>query len=269
MFPADADTGTAAVLLDTKAGTAIFGSPEALVLAVPSVVAHVLNLLPAFTKEIKPLESSSALNIIYGHSMRIDPLTQNRRMNNDYTLPTFLELQSDFHADFAIAKQVSRVNGMFADFVLNLTNALHDRSRHLVLGLCIGKDAYTFGLGRIKFSITQCKSAKERDLIIKSISHYQTHEISIQALLLTPPMKDVEGNESGISCVDDMKKMCAEFGIELQTTHPDEVAEMAVEGLQNDAFWLLATTPDTEEKIRARADMILNRETPVPVMVGA
>lgn len=81
--------------------------------------------------------------------------------------------------------------------------------------------------------------------------------------------KDVEGNESGISCVDDMKKMCAEFGIELQTTHPDEVAEMAVEGLQNDAFWLLATTPDTEEKIRARADMILNRETPVPVMVGA
>lgn len=81
--------------------------------------------------------------------------------------------------------------------------------------------------------------------------------------------KDVEGNESGISSVDDMKKMCAEFGIELQTTHPDEVAEMAVQGLQQDAFWLLATTPDTDDKIRARADMILNRETPVPAMVGA
>ena len=81
--------------------------------------------------------------------------------------------------------------------------------------------------------------------------------------------KDVEGNESGISSVDDMKKMCAEFGIELQTTHPDEVAEMAVQGLHKDAFWLLATTPDTDEKIRARAEMILNRETPVPNMVGA
>jgi NAD(P)-dependent dehydrogenase (short-subunit alcohol dehydrogenase family) len=81
--------------------------------------------------------------------------------------------------------------------------------------------------------------------------------------------KDVEGNESGISSVDDMKKMCAEFGIELQTTHPDEVAEMAVAGLQQDAFWLLATTPETDSKIRARADMILNRETPVPNMVGA
>jgi len=81
--------------------------------------------------------------------------------------------------------------------------------------------------------------------------------------------KNSAGNESGISCVDDMKKMCAEFGIELQTTHPDEVADMALEGLQKDAFWLLATTPETDDKIRARADMILNRETPVPNMVGA
>jgi NAD(P)-dependent dehydrogenase (short-subunit alcohol dehydrogenase family) len=81
--------------------------------------------------------------------------------------------------------------------------------------------------------------------------------------------KAVEGNESGISSVDDMKKMAAEFGIELQTTHPDEVAEMAVAGLQQDAFWLLATTAETEDKIRARADMILNRQAPVANMVGA
>jgi NAD(P)-dependent dehydrogenase (short-subunit alcohol dehydrogenase family) len=80
--------------------------------------------------------------------------------------------------------------------------------------------------------------------------------------------KDVEGNASGINSVEDMKRMCEQFGIELKTTHPDEVAEMAVEGLQRDAFWLLATTPETDAKIRARADMILNRTTPVPAMVG-
>ena len=80
--------------------------------------------------------------------------------------------------------------------------------------------------------------------------------------------KEVEGNESGINSVEDMKKMMAEFGMELQTTHPDEVAEMAIKGLEEDAFWLLETTPDTDEKIRARAEMILNRETPVPAMVG-
>ena len=80
--------------------------------------------------------------------------------------------------------------------------------------------------------------------------------------------KEVEGNASGISSVDDMKRMAAEYGIELQTTHPDEVAAMAVAGLEEDAFWLLATTPETDEKIRARADMILNRTTPAPNMVG-
>ena len=80
--------------------------------------------------------------------------------------------------------------------------------------------------------------------------------------------KDVEGNESGINSVDDMKKMCEEFGIELQVTHPDEVAAMAVKGIEADAFWLLETTPETDEKIRSRATMILNRETPVPAMVG-
>jgi NAD(P)-dependent dehydrogenase (short-subunit alcohol dehydrogenase family) len=80
--------------------------------------------------------------------------------------------------------------------------------------------------------------------------------------------KEVEGNESGINSVEDMKKLMAEYGMELQVTHPDEVAEMAVKGLEQDAFWLLETTPETDEKIRARAQMILNRETPVPAMVG-
>jgi NAD(P)-dependent dehydrogenase (short-subunit alcohol dehydrogenase family) len=92
---------------------------------------------------------------------------------------------------------------------------------------------------------------------------FNSHRVRPQEL-----KKDVEGNASGINSVEDMKRMCAEFGIELQTTHPDEVAEMAVEGLQRDAFWLLATTPETDAKIRARADMILNRTTPVPAMVG-
>lgn len=78
----------------------------------------------------------------------------------------------------------------------------------------------------------------------------------------------VDGNESGINSVEDMKKMCEEFGIQLETTHPDEVANMAIKGIEKNAFWLLETTPETDAKIRARADMILNRETPVPAMVG-
>ena len=74
--------------------------------------------------------------------------------------------------------------------------------------------------------------------------------------------------DSGITSVDDMKRMAAEFGIEMQTTHPDEVADMALRGIEQDAFWLLETTPETDEKIRARAEMILNRTTPVPAALG-
>jgi NAD(P)-dependent dehydrogenase (short-subunit alcohol dehydrogenase family) len=82
--------------------------------------------------------------------------------------------------------------------------------------------------------------------------------------------KDVQGggNETGINSVDDMKKMAAEYGIEMNVTHPDEVAEMAVEGIENDAFWLLKTTPETDAKIQARTDMILNRTSPVPPVLG-
>jgi NAD(P)-dependent dehydrogenase (short-subunit alcohol dehydrogenase family) len=77
-----------------------------------------------------------------------------------------------------------------------------------------------------------------------------------------------EGNETGINSVDDMKKMAAEYGIEMNVTHPDEVAEMAVSGIEQDQFWLLKTTPETDAKIRARTDMILNRTTPVPPALG-
>lgn len=76
------------------------------------------------------------------------------------------------------------------------------------------------------------------------------------------------GNESGINSVDDMRKMAAEYGIDMKFTHPDEVAAMAVEGIERDAFWLLKTTQESDDKLKARTEMILNRTTPVPPMVG-
>lgn len=80
--------------------------------------------------------------------------------------------------------------------------------------------------------------------------------------------KGVVGNETGINSVDDMKKMAADYGFELQTTHPDEVAEMAIKGIEAGEFWLLELTEDGEGKVRRRADMIINKTTPVPESVG-
>jgi len=81
--------------------------------------------------------------------------------------------------------------------------------------------------------------------------------------------KGTTGNDTGINSVETMRTFMKEqYGLELQTTHPDEVAEMAVAGLERDAFWLLDTTAETDDKIRARAEMILQRKTPMPQTVG-
>ncbi len=78
----------------------------------------------------------------------------------------------------------------------------------------------------------------------------------------------VETNETGITCVEDMRKMVKEFGITLKVTHPDEVAELAIKGLENNQFWILATTPETDARLQARLDMINNRTNPVRLMIG-
>ncbi len=70
--------------------------------------------------------------------------------------------------------------------------------------------------------------------------------------------------DSGIHCVEDMKRIMAEFDMELETTHPDEVAEMAVKGIEEDKFWIKIMTDDSVAKMRARLDMILKDETPTP-----
>ena len=80
--------------------------------------------------------------------------------------------------------------------------------------------------------------------------------------------KGVVGNETGINSVEDMKRMAEEYGINLQTTHPYEVAAMALQGLPEGNFWLLELTAENEAKIRRRADMIIGKTTPIPESVG-
>ncbi len=75
-------------------------------------------------------------------------------------------------------------------------------------------------------------------------------------------------NESGISSVDDMKRMAAEYGMELETTHPDEVAANALRCMERGDFWMMETTPETEAKFERRHQMIMQRQNPVPEVVG-
>jgi len=59
-----------------------------------------------------------------------------------------------------------------------------------------------------------------------------------------------------------MRRMMEEYGMELKTTHPDEVARMALEGIRGDQFWIMSLNPGSESQIKARMDSILTRKNP-------
>ena len=53
-------------------------------------------------------------------------------------------------------------------------------------------------------------------------------------------------------------------GMELQTTTPEEVAEHAFQGLRDDAYFILPSTPESEARLRERFENVLARRNPVP-----
>ncbi|MDG2471506.1 MAG: SDR family NAD(P)-dependent oxidoreductase [Pseudomonadales bacterium] len=80
--------------------------------------------------------------------------------------------------------------------------------------------------------------------------------------------KGEAATDSGIKSVDDMREMMEQFGMELKTTHPDEVAQTALQGLRNDQFWISPMNEDTEAKIKSRMDSIFNRTNPIAPSLG-
>lgn len=73
--------------------------------------------------------------------------------------------------------------------------------------------------------------------------------------------------QTAAKSIDEMKRNAAEKGVELQTTHPDEVADMVVEAIKKDQFWILETTADTEERITNRAQDIIDQQPPRSLIV--
>jgi NAD(P)-dependent dehydrogenase (short-subunit alcohol dehydrogenase family) len=74
--------------------------------------------------------------------------------------------------------------------------------------------------------------------------------------------KSADAPDSGIHSADDMRQMMEDYGMELKTTHPDEVAQMALEGIREDKFWIMSLNPGSESQIKARMDSILHRQNP-------
>jgi len=64
--------------------------------------------------------------------------------------------------------------------------------------------------------------------------------------------------------LDTIRSLAKLGGVELQTTTPEEVAEHAFQGLLEDAYFILPTTPESEVRLRERFDNVLQRRNPVP-----
>lgn len=79
---------------------------------------------------------------------------------------------------------------------------------------------------------------------------------------------DLAGNpdkpDSGISSVEDMKAMMAQFDMTLEITEPKEVAEFALQGIRDETFWITPMTDKSKDAVRARMEGILTRTNPTP-----
>ena len=62
----------------------------------------------------------------------------------------------------------------------------------------------------------------------------------------------------------DMKALAESAGVEFKLTEPAEVADMAIEGIRNDQFWILSREGKSDERLRVRTQGILERANPAP-----
>jgi hypothetical protein len=60
-----------------------------------------------------------------------------------------------------------------------------------------------------------------------------------------------------------MKAQMAGFGLEIEVTTPDEVAEEVYQSLLKDEFWILPMTQTLVDAVRARTEDLLARRNPV------
>ena len=73
--------------------------------------------------------------------------------------------------------------------------------------------------------------------------------------------------DTGIHSADDLRRLMQAFGARLETTHPDEVARTALDGIRRGHFWILPLSPAIESQVKARMDAILARtDPPVPTI---
>ena len=64
--------------------------------------------------------------------------------------------------------------------------------------------------------------------------------------------------------LDTIRSLAKMGGVELQTTTPEQVAEHAFQGLLDDTYFILPSTPESDARLRERFENVLQRRNPIP-----
>jgi NAD(P)-dependent dehydrogenase (short-subunit alcohol dehydrogenase family) len=75
---------------------------------------------------------------------------------------------------------------------------------------------------------------------------------------------DPNAFDMGVKTADDLQKMMEGFGMKIEITTPEEVAENMFQDLQKDQYWMLRQTEKTEKALRERYENIAQRRNPTP-----
>lgn len=73
---------------------------------------------------------------------------------------------------------------------------------------------------------------------------------------------DPDKPDFGMKTADDMVVMMKQAGIEIEITPPEEVAEIALQGIRENKFWILPLAQAMEKALQARHESIVNRTAP-------
>lgn len=80
--------------------------------------------------------------------------------------------------------------------------------------------------------------------------------------------KAADAPDSGIRTAEDLRKMMASQGLKLKTTHPDEVAQFALQGIRDNRFWVTEWNDGTREQFKSRIQSILDKTNPTGANIG-
>jgi len=68
--------------------------------------------------------------------------------------------------------------------------------------------------------------------------------------------------DMGIKTAEDLQALMKNFGMDIEITTPEEVAEYVYQGLSNDDYWILPQTEKSKAALRARAEGMINNIAP-------